>query len=211
MMPTPEVRARRDREFNAATTRAEVDALQRKWLAEDQADEYVPSSWSQQVEKRLASLERFAEERKDDLRIRASAKQWEEFQQDILDCMSLRDDLLELGIWSSIAKRFDPSAEQDFKKIYDEIFSAGKDELPKVTLEQRRAFCDRAINALKQGTGMRYRGVWKADVAYDENAAVTHDGSIWISKITSKGLRPGDGNVGWQVACKRGSNARARA
>jgi len=49
-----------------------------------------------------------------------------------------------------------------------------------------------------------YRGVWRSDEAYMPGDYVTHSGSLWHGNIESKGLRPGDGNLGWTMAVKSG-------
>jgi hypothetical protein len=54
---------------------------------------------------------------------------------------------------------------------------------------------------------MSYEGVWRADSQYSKGSAVTHDGSIFIATIQSKGLKPGEG-TGWTLACKRGRDAK---
>ena len=56
---------------------------------------------------------------------------------------------------------------------------------------------------------LKYRGVWRADEEYTDNSAVTHDGSVFIARAQSVGVRPGDGDL-WQLAVKRGRDARAQ-
>ena len=58
-----------------------------------------------------------------------------------------------------------------------------------------------------------YLGVWKAEDAYGAGACVTWDGSMWIARIPSTGLKPGDGAMSaqaWALAVKRGRDARDR-
>jgi hypothetical protein len=54
---------------------------------------------------------------------------------------------------------------------------------------------------------LEYRGVWRANTAYAKHAAVTHAGSLWIC-LEATTLKPGDGSSPWQLAVKRGQDAR---
>jgi hypothetical protein len=67
---------------------------------------------------------------------------------------------------------------------------------------------DRRLFALenKVGEGLEYFGVHEHAKSYRVNAAVTYDGSIWISRRETT-QRPGDGND-WQLAVKRGKDGR---
>jgi hypothetical protein len=66
----------------------------------------------------------------------------------------------------------------------------------------------RRVRQLEQRPTLKYLGVWSADIDYAEGSAVTHDGSIFIAGIKSKGLRPGNGTAGWKLAVKHGRNGK---
>ena len=51
----------------------------------------------------------------------------------------------------------------------------------------------------------RYRGVWQAAEVYERENQVTFDGSLWIAVADAPG-KPGQ--AGWQLAVKRGADAR---
>ena len=55
--------------------------------------------------------------------------------------------------------------------------------------------------------GLKYVGIWDGSDSYAADEAVTHNGSLWIAREPSRGVRPGDGRA-WQLAVKRGKDAR---
>lgn len=57
--------------------------------------------------------------------------------------------------------------------------------------------------------GVQYRGTWSDTQTYAEHEAVTHAGSLWIARSASIGQRPGMNPSAWQLAVKRGSDARS--
>jgi hypothetical protein len=68
---------------------------------------------------------------------------------------------------------------------------------------------DKRVAELEARPTLRNLGVWKSDVSYGIGAAVTHQGSIWISRaVTLPGDRPGDSGDAWQLAVKRERGAR---
>jgi hypothetical protein len=63
------------------------------------------------------------------------------------------------------------------------------------------------IKALEERPDLKYRGIWSEGEDYDEASFVTHQGSLWIAKVKSKGVRPGDGAC-WQLCAKKGRDGR---
>ncbi|MCK1467844.1 hypothetical protein [Bradyrhizobium sp. CW10] len=59
-----------------------------------------------------------------------------------------------------------------------------------------------------ESTQLKYCGVWDRFKTFPANAIVTDQGSAWISKTETRGIRPGDGNAFWQLAIKKGKDAR---
>jgi hypothetical protein len=64
------------------------------------------------------------------------------------------------------------------------------------------------VSALEQRpAALRYAGVWRS-TAYEQDAGVTHDGSLWVARRATKpGEHPGDNSLAWQLAVKKGRNA----
>lgn len=48
---------------------------------------------------------------------------------------------------------------------------------------------------------LRYCGVWDRERDYQTDEAVTHGGGLWIARMDSRGVKPGDG-VSWQLSVK---------
>ncbi|MCK1483418.1 hypothetical protein IVB25_11960 [Bradyrhizobium sp. 193] len=75
-------------------------------------------------------------------------------------------------------------------------------------------FVARATEPLKariaelESTQLKYCGVWDRFKTFPANAIVTDQGSAWISKTETRGIRPGDDNAFWQLAIKKGKDAR---
>ena len=63
------------------------------------------------------------------------------------------------------------------------------------------------IGSLERRRELCYRGVWQPATSYVENSVVTQDGSLFIAKEETT-LKPGDGNGAWQLAVKRGRDAK---
>lgn len=59
-----------------------------------------------------------------------------------------------------------------------------------------------------ESTQLKYCGVWDRFKTFPANAIVTDQGSAWISKTETRGIRPGDDNAFWQLAIKKGKDAR---
>ena len=55
---------------------------------------------------------------------------------------------------------------------------------------------------------IEYRGVWDQQTVYGVGNACTHAGSLWIAKTASVSRRPGSGDGAWQLAAKRGADAK---
>jgi hypothetical protein len=63
------------------------------------------------------------------------------------------------------------------------------------------------LEAVEQ-RGLEYCGNYQRAMNYKRGSAVTEDGSIWIAlREVSPGEKPGDHDA-WQLACKRGRDAR---
>jgi hypothetical protein len=62
---------------------------------------------------------------------------------------------------------------------------------------------ERALAELQESQ-LKYGGVWDREKTYPPNSMITDGGSCWISKIETRGARPGDGNAFWKLAVKRG-------
>ncbi len=65
---------------------------------------------------------------------------------------------------------------------------------------------DKVIELEQRGT-LSYRGVWSAGEPYQPGEAVTYNGSLWIAKVATVGVQPGDG-VTFQLAAKRGRDGK---
>lgn len=63
----------------------------------------------------------------------------------------------------------------------------------------------RVVVLEQQQKAMRYRGVWQPAEAYERGNLATYDGSLWIAIDEAPG-RPGE--RGWQLAAKKGRDAR---
>ena len=72
-------------------------------------------------------------------------------------------------------------------------------------LAQRIIELETTVAELKE-LQLKYQDVWCSEKTYPPNSMVTHQGGAWISKIETRGVRPGDGgNIFWRLAVKRGS------
>ena len=52
-----------------------------------------------------------------------------------------------------------------------------------------------------------YQGTWQAQTSYRAGALVTHDGSLWVARSDSAGVRPGSTHC-WQLAARKGADGR---
>ncbi|RVD72931.1 MAG: hypothetical protein E5V62_02985 [Mesorhizobium sp.] len=50
-----------------------------------------------------------------------------------------------------------------------------------------------------------YRGPWKADQEYLPGDMTSHQGGLWHSEITSRGVRPNESPAAWKLVVKRGA------
>jgi hypothetical protein len=160
-------------------------------------------AWGDRVETRLAAVEKFVNVRKNDLRFKCDRG---DFFEAVMDVAKTFDDLAEMRVWTSIAKRFDPEVGKELAERYEAIRKDLKDE-KEPALEDLKLFADRAIDAMKVHTAMKYKGVWSPSNDYELGDTCTHDGSCWIATIQNKGLRPGDGQT-WKLIVKRGKDGR---
>jgi hypothetical protein len=75
-----------------------------------------------------------------------------------------------------------------------------------------RQFLDPYIKRIEElearPVGLDYKGVWKPNFAYAKNAGVTHTGSVWVAIKDKPTKEPGEPNSGWQLACKKGRDAK---
>ena len=71
-----------------------------------------------------------------------------------------------------------------------------------------REILEKRVAELEAKPTTKYRGVWKTDTLYADGEMVTDHGSVWASKANNNASRPGGGNSTWQLAVKRGRDAR---
>ena len=50
----------------------------------------------------------------------------------------------------------------------------------------------------------RFAGVWRGPVDYRPNELVSHGGSLWLSLISSRAVRPGSAPIAWRMVTKSG-------
>jgi HK97 family phage portal protein len=84
---------------------------------------------------------------------------------------------------------------------------AGGDEKAGVALDLTRALSGPPAPDLPPLLG--HAGVWSDAEFYPVGVAVTHDGSTWIAKADSTGIKPGVDNVAWRLIVKRGMDGKA--
>lgn len=66
------------------------------------------------------------------------------------------------------------------------------------------------IDALEKADAEReFKGVFSTTQTYKKGNSVAHNGSLWIAKADNPGYPGTVGNF-WQLACKRGRDARDR-
>jgi hypothetical protein len=64
------------------------------------------------------------------------------------------------------------------------------------------------VDALEKKPNAQYRGVWNENERYVEGEFVTHKGSVWAAKASSRGFRPNENPNTWQLAVRRGRDGR---
>lgn len=89
----------------------------------------------------------------------------------------------------------------DLRKMYRETI-IGLDQL-----ESLIVYLSKRIKALESRPVPKYHGIWDSNQEYEDNSIVTHQGSMWIAKVQTKAVRPGDGNV-WTLCVKKGRDGR---
>ena len=67
---------------------------------------------------------------------------------------------------------------------------------------------DRVKELEERPAGLDYKGTYKPDYSYGKNMGVTHQGSLWIALKDKPTKEPGEPNSGWQLACKKGRDAK---
>jgi hypothetical protein len=74
---------------------------------------------------------------------------------------------------------------------------------------QRLDALEARVAELEQRPSLKYIGVWREGEDYVAGDAVTDHGSLWIARVNHIKSRPGtDGIGGWQLAVKKGRDAR---
>jgi hypothetical protein len=78
-------------------------------------------------------------------------------------------------------------------------------ELLKAVREERHRnnALEARLETLEQRPAVVYRGVWRSGEQYAEASIVTDNGSLWIAREESRGVRPGS-NAAWQLIVKKG-------
>lgn len=79
-------------------------------------------------------------------------------------------------------------------------------------LERRIEALERRLAELAERPAVSYRGVWRDGEPYAAGDFVTHAGSMWYARTASISRRPGTdaGASAWQLAVKRGSDAKGK-
>ena len=85
-------------------------------------------------------------------------------------------------------------------QLVADIFE-GKGDGTRTELEER-------VSALEALPRLVYRGVWNADSQYNEADLVTHDGSMFHCKCSTR-AKPGT-NSDWVLCVKRGKDAKPK-
>jgi hypothetical protein len=89
----------------------------------------------------------------------------------------------------------------DLRKVHREVTIALDQAMCTIVYLSKR------IKDLEARKMPEYRGIWQDGETYPESSLVTSQGSLWISKAQTKGVRPGDGSC-WELAAKRGRDGR---
>lgn len=100
-------------------------------------------------------------------------------------------------------KRFSEAKDDAVIKLLTQIVKDAKAR--DAALEQRVAELEAQ---LRDRPGMKYCGVHDTTTVYHPGDVVTYAGSMWVARETIIGAAPGDGARGWQLAVKRGRDAR---
>jgi hypothetical protein len=174
MMVPPEVRARRQREFDEARNAYEIDKLHSKWAAEDRAIKEAEDYRAKQVvelEARVAQLER-------------------------------RLAIVE-PIAAKAQKRLDPDGPH-YREMVAFIREAiikhvqgGISDL----LGGSRSLGEAIGKALEERAFLADAGVWAEARSYRIGDVVSHGGAAWAATVSGSGLQPGEG-PGWRMIAK---------
>jgi len=118
---------------------------------------------------------------------------------------------------SDRAQAMSDAMERSFKRIQAEHAAAGTQasmqqvlaasvaSLGKFMIGEIKALEDRLAELEK--APLAFKGVHEEGRLYERNSVVTREGSMWVA-LRATQQRPGDGGDGWQLAVKRGRDAR---
>jgi hypothetical protein len=71
------------------------------------------------------------------------------------------------------------------------------------------AALERRVAALEaRPLGVRYAGIWDADLDYQKDEAVTYRGSLFVALASSSNVKPEGAEGVWRLAVKRGRDGR---
>ena len=90
-----------------------------------------------------------------------------------------------------------------------EIRLAAAREAGKYQTDTRQGELEQRVRELEARGGLHYKGVFQPGTVYDVGDCVTHRGSLWVARSPTMGcVKPGDGETPWQLAVKKGRDAR---
>lgn len=100
--------------------------------------------------------------------------------------------------------------QHDFEQIFVEVAEATKAAIATATapLQKRIEEFEHKL-AEVETHGVRYMGVFQRALVYEKGSLVTHDGSMWCA-VERTSDEPGSGSNAWQLAVKRGRDAKER-
>jgi hypothetical protein len=123
--------------------------------------------------------------------------------------------LLAPGQFSAMIEKFDAVESQGdidgMNRVANETHALTESNEVLVAMRLRtlamlvKQLAERVYRIEDQDQEFRYRGVWQPAETYKRNNSTTYDGSLWIATKDAPG-KPGVD--GWQLACKKGSDAR---
>jgi hypothetical protein len=117
---------------------------------------------------------------------------------------------------------FDAMVAAEFRKLVPMVKSSIKKSDVQHTLAYTFAISLTLLRAHKEARGAlekrvaeleaksierAYQGIWRTADAYEAGQLATHDGSLWLAKQPSCGVRPGTSSK-WVLIVKRGKDAR---
>jgi hypothetical protein len=79
----------------------------------------------------------------------------------------------------------------------------------KDSAHERIEALERRVAELEAKPSVSYNGVWGKGQTYQNGDAVTHRVSLWIATLNHLAGEPGQDFVNWQLAVKRGRDARS--